>query len=429
MKIFGVGLSKTGTNSLVDACKILGFDLLHYPPPNLFEAFEECDGGTDLPTLIHFKELDQKFPGSKFVWTVRDRDTWLESARKHMRRRPSSTLNAWGRECRVKAYGSETPSDSELLQAYDAHMKEVGTYFQSRPQDCLILDIVEESDDSLWKQLCTFLGKDLVPEGTPFPHGNSAPMRSETVDAVYPYAAAGAKWQELRYSIRSLKNFLDLRHIFLVGDKPEEFSDVHWIPKERTYSDTDSVRNRDYTQSILWAALSPEVSDPFLCINDDHYLLCPMTAANIEERVMVRENMDNYSQADRQTADREWQFSLWRQYDRLKGLGLAGWNFECHTPVLVSKAKIIETWAYFGYGDGSLIWKSAYFNMFPPANDRAHLSEQSAMKAGFYEPTTAEEIRRRADAAVYLNHNDDGLNDALIEYIEQCFPEPSRYEG
>ena len=72
---------------------------------------------------------------------------------------------------------------------------------------------------------------------------------------------------------------------------------------------------------------------------------------------------------------------LWRTYDRLKTSGFAGWNYENHIPVLVSKERILHCWSYYGYGEGSLIWKTAYFNMFPLVAPRA-LLEKSRQAVG-----------------------------------------------
>jgi hypothetical protein len=425
MKIFGIGLSKSGTNSLTEALTILGYNIAHYPGPNFFEelAGNKLDGCTDLPTALRYQALDKKFPGSKFILTRRDRSTWLQSVRDHFQRRPASTLGEWGKQNRKETYGSLVLDKCNFAETHHNHHNDIFAYFGDR-KDLLILDL---ESDSKWEDLCAFLGHDIP--SVPYPHGNSKPSRTNTVDVVYPYASSGDSWEELRYSIRSVaNNFLDLRDVWIVGDTPEWLANAHLIPKTRTYSDNDIIRNFDYTQSILWAAMNPEISDPFLAINDDHYLLAPMTATDISERCLVRENMDAYSREDRNTADRKWQLELWRQYDRLKQLGLSGWNFECHTPVLVSKENIINTWAFFGYGDGRLIWKTAYFNMFPPANAAAHLSEVSGHKAGIYKVMTYDEIKEVGDAAIYLNHNDEGINEALKRYLQERFPSPSVYE-
>ena len=147
------------------------------------------------------------------------------------------------------------------------------------------------------------------------------------------------------------------------------------------------------------------------------------------ETVIVRENMAQYTQTDRLTANREWQMMIWETVDKLMRLGVAAWNYETHTPKLVNRGNLQEVFALLGYGDGRLIWQTAYFNIFPPPDGtKGHLSEQSTLKAGFYEHTSPEVIKERGDAAVFLNHNDDGLNEALKEYIKSRFPTPSRFE-
>jgi len=430
MKIFGIGLSKTGTNSLTIALQKLGYNIAHYPPPNMFEvlAVDDLDGCTDIPTALRFKALDKKFPGSKFILTIRDKPSWIRSIQDHYQRRPASTLNDWGKQNRIDLYGGLTIDECDFGKAYEDHLFDVYEYFgNDRDNDLLVLDI---GWDNKWELLCNFLGHDVVNE--PYPVANEKPKQTKTIDAVYPYASQGAKWEELRYSIRSLhKNFLDLRDIWVVGDGNQPWMQgTKYIEAKRSYdySEDAFIKNYDYTRMLLIAALNPEISDPFLAINDDHYLLAPTTGELIDERVMVREDMSAFTAEQRASADSEWQRAMWEQYDRLRAVGLGGWNFECHTPVLVEKQKLLHTWSYFGYGEGKLIWKSAYFNMFPPTNTSASLSEVSGHKFGAYKELSYTEIKQRGGEAIYLNHNDEGLNDHLKQYIQERFPNPSPYE-
>lgn len=431
MKIFGIGLSKTGTNSLCDALGILGYDMLHYPPVSIFDAVERCDGCADLPTVVYYKELDEKFPGSKFILTHRDRSKWLASIIKHFERRPPSTLGDWGEENRVKVYGSLHPSAADFLRAYDRHHKEVQEYFKDRPQDYLELNITDEEDEThTWKRLCEFVDKE-VPD-MPFPHGNAAPAKTVAVDAVIPYVTNPNGWEELRYAIRALdKNFVDLNNLWIVGDKPDWLNEgVRVIPRDVVMSEDDTVRNFNYCQSMWMAARCPDITDDFLYLADDHYILTPRTAQNFVDTVIVRENMALYSQADRLTADREWQLMIWDTVDRLLKVGLGGWNYETHTPKLVNRSNLMDMFAAFGYADGRLIWQTAYGNMFPPPDGiQGFLSEESELKAGFYGPATFEEVKAKADKAVFMNHNDDGLHDGVKRYLEERFPEPSKFES
>ena len=429
MKIFGIGLSKTGTNSLTDALLRLGHTGKHYPSDNIFEAADIFDSLTDIPVARYYKELDKRHPGAKFILTIREKKSWLESMRKHMERRPPSTLGAWGKETREVVYGTLYFDAKKLGRVYDKHHLEIMSYFGDREDDLLIMNICEDDSETNWEKLCEFLGHDNIPS-EPFPVSNAAPTEDPFIDVVYPYAAGGETWEEIRYSIRSIaKNFINLRNIWIVGDLPEWAENVHHIKKDRPYQDNDQAKNFDYTHSIFLAAMQPAISDFFLVVNDDHHILAPRTAQSIEETPIVRENMDIYTQVERDTHDRRWQTMLWRTYDRLKTSGFGGWNYENHIPVLVSKERILHCWSYFGYGNGDLIWKTAYFNMFPPSANQAWMSETTTLKAGFYDTGHSyKDIKEKGDAAIYMSYNDDGMNDDLKRYLQERFPEPSKYE-
>ena len=107
MKILGLGLSKTGTSSLAAALNVLGFSCVHSAYPHLLE---QADAMLDTGAAVRFRELDVMYPGSKFILTIRDRDSWLDSCRRHWARVRVETMHptvrfeyAW---CRVKAFGT-----------------------------------------------------------------------------------------------------------------------------------------------------------------------------------------------------------------------------------------------------------------------------------------------------------------------------------
>jgi len=164
-KIFGVGLSKTGTTSLTDALEILGFSAVHYP--TRLQEIEIHDAAADLFVADAFEMLDVKFPGSKFIYTVRERTRWLESCRRHWMRRQDK-VNDTNRELRKRLYGTVDFDPDLFAQAYDRHESRVLQYFAERPRDLLTLDICAGRPS--WETLCSFLGVP-VPD-TPFPKSN-----------------------------------------------------------------------------------------------------------------------------------------------------------------------------------------------------------------------------------------------------------------
>ena len=167
-KIFGIGLSKTGTTSLADALGLLGYSVIDFPLG--LRGVEEHDAATDTPIADCFELLDRQYPRSKFIYTVRQRDRWIRSCKTHWARFVDG-----GCETRPEAaelfkhlYGT-IDFDADLFKkAYDRHETRVLRYFSSRPDDLLIIDIC--SEESGWEPLCSFLGKE-IPDCA-FPHMN-----------------------------------------------------------------------------------------------------------------------------------------------------------------------------------------------------------------------------------------------------------------
>ena len=167
-KIFGIGLSKTGTTSLCEALCILGYSAIHFPLG--LRGVEEHDAATDTPIADKFELLDRRYHGSKFIYTVRQRDDWIRSCRTHWAR-----FIDRGRETRQEVaelyerlYGS-LEFDANLFEyAYERHAMRVLSYFSNRSDDLLIIDICSEKSD--WEPLCSFLGKERP--NREFPHMN-----------------------------------------------------------------------------------------------------------------------------------------------------------------------------------------------------------------------------------------------------------------
>lgn len=180
-KVFCIGLNKTGTTSIGDAFRILGYNRFGWRPgisgplvsrwhEGKFNPFlrviEAYDAFEDLPWPLVFKEIEQRYDDAKFILTLRsDEQVWLRSIQKHVQRGSN-----WVGHFLI--YGSYDPiEDAELyLRKYRSHNKEVRDYFASKPGK--IIEMCFENGDS-WDRLCKFLGIEVLPD-VPFPHSNSA---------------------------------------------------------------------------------------------------------------------------------------------------------------------------------------------------------------------------------------------------------------
>lgn len=176
MRIFGLGLSRTGTSSLSRALEILGYRSNHYPSVSYrFGHFfglkrqdlRNFDAFSDISILPIYRQLDRKFPGAKFIFTTREKEAWLSSCANFERLKAGYAVNAKTRAIRRAVYGCETFDRERFSSAYDRHEQEIRAYFATRPGDLLVLNVCAGQD---WSALCQFLGKD-IPDG-PFPHDN-----------------------------------------------------------------------------------------------------------------------------------------------------------------------------------------------------------------------------------------------------------------
>lgn len=182
-KVFGVGLSRTGTRSLTAALRVLGFDTVHYPTDRAtldtlargdacFSLLEHYAGITDITVSPYYEDLDHRWPGSKFILTVRDEESWLRSCRTHWAN-PSNYKK--GEEHRVymeikwflraAVYGCHEFNEERFRRAYRRHVENVTRYFTGRENDLLVLNIAAGEG---YERLAPFLGVP-VPE-QPFPH-------------------------------------------------------------------------------------------------------------------------------------------------------------------------------------------------------------------------------------------------------------------
>jgi hypothetical protein len=173
-RIFGIGLSKTGTTSLTRALQILGYQTKHFPFGALrhqsgeldmdVERLRRWDAATDSPIALFYQRIEQNFPNAKFVLTVRDVESWLNSCEynhvwpgDYVR---NKGIRLWPHISKIlslhrNVYGSEKFQRDIFRRAYKKHNESVVKYFRKRNRDVLIMDICAGDG---WQKLCDFLG-------------------------------------------------------------------------------------------------------------------------------------------------------------------------------------------------------------------------------------------------------------------------------
>jgi len=200
-KVFGIGFHKTGTTSLGEALRILGYRVtgpngIHrtgmdhaMAMATALDLLPRYDAFQDNPWAELFREMDREVPGSRFVLTVRPEEAWLQSVVGHFGPR-STPMREW---IYGTGHGSPLGNEDLYLDRYRQHNRDVREHFADRPHDLLEIDITRGDG---WELLCPFLGLD-VPDRD-FPHSNSASTRSDAG------LLRRAKWQ-VRWATRRLR--------------------------------------------------------------------------------------------------------------------------------------------------------------------------------------------------------------------------------
>jgi hypothetical protein len=204
MKVFGVGLSKTGTTSLAKALEILGYKGVHFDTQRLnkivienvksfsFDVYNDVDYVTDLPSSYFYKEIIDSYPEALVILTCREEGEWWDSMESHLKRhsvyKKGIRFAGWllvrfgfdkgylvdkYHEARVMehirriTYGSSAPKEFLFKKKYIEHNDSVRNYV---PRERLLVMNISEGDG--WDKLCPFLGVPVPP--VEFPHANRA---------------------------------------------------------------------------------------------------------------------------------------------------------------------------------------------------------------------------------------------------------------
>jgi len=184
MKIFGIGFQETGIEILEKYLKDLKFvphaswnnskflvprwaEGNYYPILEYAKNFKSFTNSPWNHTNM-YEALDVKFPDSKFILTIQDPDKWFESFKKSST--PSGQTQTSikripnGKIFHKKVFGLKTDSFDDMgnhyREVYQHRNLEITGYFKDRPNDLLILDCDEDSNQ---EKLYKFLNVSAVP--------------------------------------------------------------------------------------------------------------------------------------------------------------------------------------------------------------------------------------------------------------------------
>ena len=248
------------------------------------------------------------------------------------------------------------------------------------------------------------------------------------IDIVYPNVSRFSQWEELKYSIRSLeKNLRDISfRLFIVGDWPEWLNPLEAFHIACEYS--GKTPRIDIIHKHLAVIADDRVGEEYFWMNDDIYLVNPVSYADICLNVAVNNLREARGRMSRQTV---WGRDNHRTYDLLKSQNLPTWNYAAHIPHRFEKKKVSFLIESFRMLETPLVLEQLYYNfwfrdMFPYF-DTLEVTNNQGFCVNRQDPNIAN-LEAQLKVKKYMNNGEGGMGTILKKYLRKLFPEPSSFE-
>ena len=212
---------------------------------------------------------------------------------------------------------------------------------------------------------------------------------AEPIDAVYLFLNAQPDTFELRVSIASLRrNMAGVRNVYVVGGDPGIPGVVH-IEHGDPYR-----RNREanMTRKVLAACADPRISDQFILLSDDHFILQPCDAQTLP--LGYTGDMSNYRTESRYAR------RVRNTATALASLGLPTCNYDApHRPLRIQKDLYISAMSRVDWcndaGPG-ILNLSVYGNLAGGGVPVPNAKQLARSLAGLSKPQIAERLAGEA---------------------------------
>lgn len=234
------------------------------------------------------------------------------------------------------------------------------------------------------------------------------------MDIVYN-CRPGRQNEELRYSIRSVMQNLPHDNLWVVGGKPD------WYTGKYIHAPSDPTRVRlKFDREKLGLEViseSEEISDDFILMNDDFFVMEPMTEFIDWNGGTLEEKIELYK---RLAPNGIYTNCLKITYDGLLRMGFENpLDFEMHVPMNMNRAKLNES-----LKDSTSLWRSVYGNMF--ITDTETHEDVKVYRNGKLMGKSYDYINNKLP---FLSTIDDSFEMVRIKVLESMFSEPSPYEN
>lgn len=220
---------------------------------------------------------------------------------------------------------------------------------------------------------------------------------------------------EIRYCLRSVEKYLtDIRDVYIVGHKPKFLTNVKHIPmRDPSPYVTVNIKNK-----VLRVCEEYELSDNFLFMNDDHYLMDWFDIRFLYYSGTIRDAFANAKNSI-------YRLILKNTMDHFN----PGWGFyDVHTPVVFHKRVFTEVmndpiWDSTPFG---FAMKTFYCHRTPMGWYDGRLNE---IKDGKIRDPKSDwaDIAYLVQTAPVISSSDI-VGKGMVKFLDRLFPYKSKYE-
>lgn len=241
---------------------------------------------------------------------------------------------------------------------------------------------------------------------------------SRPVDIVYALGSGSVHSDvELMYSLRSVETYvLNYRNIYIVGARPHWLQNVIHIPAADEWQKEVNIKNK-----ILLACDHADISSDFLFMNDDHFFTAQVDAH--EYPYYFKGWLEKSVQARRERRQiTEYYQTLVNTVQVLQKRGLRTQHFDIHTPIVYNAADFKRIMAQYDWTvPAALAIKSIYCNT---RNITGMYLQDCRINRPMYMETICERVRGRDVFSI----GDEGINNAMLQFLDHRYPNKSKYE-
>lgn len=224
----------------------------------------------------------------------------------------------------------------------------------------------------------------------------------------------GSRWNdtELRYCLRSVeKHLTGYGEVIIIGEKPSWLRNVVHIPFDEGPAPQSHEKERNIFNKIMVACNDGWVTNRFLFMNDDHFLLQNFEAVRFpfyyDSTLNVLMTVTDYKHTVKNTLD------------YFNG-ALVG-NFDVHAPIVYHR----EYFPWLSKADWSVKWGYCIKSMYCEKNG---IIGDRYPDLKINEVYPADKIRNLITGRPWFSIGDRAREGGLLKVLQELYPKKSKYE-